>query len=84
MLTYGWLAARLNRLQLLRSPCVTLDDRRNRDDTVSRARRSPSAIKHDAIEHFLVAAAEERAMQPLRAVQYGHSLRTTGVRDARP
>ena len=39
----------------------------NRDDAVASARRSPSAIKHDAKERFLVPAAEERAVQPLRA-----------------
>src|SRR5665213_4141772 len=52
---------------LLRSPVISLRDRRDRDDAVASARRSPSAIKHDAKERFLVAAAEERAMQPLRA-----------------
>jgi hypothetical protein len=49
--------------RLLRSPGITLRDRRNRDDAVSRARRSPSAVKHDAEERLLVAAAEERAVR---------------------
>src|SRR5262249_11664566 len=53
--------------ELLRSPGITLCDRRNRDDAVSRTRRSPSAVKHDAKERRLVAAAEERAVQALRA-----------------
>ena len=53
--------------RLLRSPGITLRDRWNRDDAVSRARRSPSAVKHDAEERRLVAAAEERAVQALRA-----------------
>src|ERR1700690_3888166 len=61
------MAVRANRRQLLRAPRITLGDRRNRDDTVSRAWRSPSAIKHDAKERLLVAAAEEGAVQPLRA-----------------
>ena len=52
--------------ELLRSPGITLRDRRNRDDPVSRARRSPSAVEHDAEERLLVAAAEERAVQALR------------------
>jgi len=53
--------------RLLRSPGITLRDRGNRDDAVSRARRSPFAVKHDAEERLLVAAAEERAVQALRS-----------------
>src|SRR5262245_37949794 len=46
---------------------ITLRDRWNRDDAVSRARCSPSAVKHDAEKCLLVAAAKERAVQTLRA-----------------
>jgi len=56
------IAAWVTRLRLLRSPGITLRDRRNCDDTVSRARRSPSAVKHDAEERPLVAAAEARRL----------------------
>ena len=52
---------------LLRSSGITFRNRRNRNDAVARARRSPSAIKHDAEERRLVPAAEERAVQALRA-----------------
>jgi len=52
---------------LLRSPGVTLRDDRNGDDLVSRARRSPSTVKHNAEQGLFVAAAEKRAVQPLRA-----------------
>src|SRR5215472_17305599 len=59
--------AALNRLELLRSPGITLRDRRNGDDPVSRARRSPSTVKHDGEERSLIAAAEKRAVQALWA-----------------
>src|ERR1700722_12952070 len=52
---------------LLRASGITLRERRNRDYLVSRAGRSPSAVKHDAEEGLLVAAAKERAVQALRA-----------------
>src|SRR5690349_24260164 len=53
--------------RLLRTAGITFRDGWNRDDAVSRARRSPSSVKHDAEERRLVAAAEECAMQTLRA-----------------
>src|SRR5215469_3570198 len=56
-----------NRLRQLRSPCITLRDRRNCDDAVARARRSPSTVKHDAEERPFVATAEECAVQALRS-----------------
>src|SRR5215813_9584970 len=63
-----WRAWRLFSIsRLLRSPGITLRDRRNGDDAVSRARRSPSSVKNDAEERLLVAAAKECTVETLRA-----------------
>src|SRR4051812_8015220 len=60
-------AAVRERFALLGAPRITLRDGGNRDDGFSRARRAPAAVKLDAEERFLIAAAEERAMDSLRA-----------------
>src|SRR5512138_2853673 len=51
---------------LLRSPGIALREHRYRDDLVSRARRAPAAVEHDAEQRPLVRAAERDAVQPLR------------------
>ena len=53
-------------LLLFRTLRITLCDRRNRNDRVSRARCPPGAVEDDTVERLPVLAAEERAVQALR------------------
>src|SRR5215468_8244055 len=52
---------------LFRAARIALRERRNRDDRVSRARCPPGAVEDDTVERLPVFAAEERAVQALRA-----------------